>query len=301
MCPSGDSDEEKHQLVLSAKPKKCMPTWVAARCTSAAVPYFKGYEWNGEHLLDGGFVVNCPAELALDEAHCVWPNRRMDALVSVGTGASKASHANHSQDDHLLKIAKTAVHVVSSSQRLWAEFTKHHDSQIARIFRLQPEFETHFPLDAVNKVDIISHEVEAWLTLQRDRIDCISNQLIATLFFFKPSALDRQSGTQSGSIECRLPPDLIERRAMVTYLITMARAPQLFTVDISGRDGSGAPVIGVLPCLEDLLPGAELSIPVTIEHLPLVTRPTIDIKLCHIFGNEVSRYSISGCPFTIGD
>ncbi len=191
MRSSDDSDDERRRLVLSAEPKNCMPTWVAARCTSAAFPYFKGYEWNGEQLLDGGFVVNCPAELAFDEAHCVWLNRRMDALVSIGTGASTASHANKcSQEDQLLKIAETAIHLVSSSQRLWAEFTKHHDSQIARIFRLQPEFETHFPLDAVNKVDTISHEVEAWLALHGDQIDHISNQLIATLFFFKPSVLD---------------------------------------------------------------------------------------------------------------
>jgi len=305
MRPSGDSDGEKRRLVLSAEPKNCMPTWVAARCTSAAVPYFKGYEWNGEHLLDGGFVANCPAELALDEACCVWPNRRMDTLVSIGTGASKVFHDNHSQDDRLLKIAETAIDVVSSSQKLWAEFTKHHSSEMGRIFRLQPEYETHFPLDAVNKVDIISQEVETWLALHtnRDQIDRISNQLIASLFFFKFSALDRQSGTQSGSIECRLPPGLSERRAMVTALITVARARQLFTVDISGRGGSGAHVSGPLLYLEDLfqVPGRELSIPVTIEHLPLVTRPTIDIKLCHIFGNEVSQYSISGCPFTIGD
>jgi len=299
MRPSGDSDDENLRLVLSAEPKHCMPTWIAARCTSAAFPFFKGYEWNGEHLLDGGFVVNCPAELALDEARCVWPNRRMDTLVSIGTGASIASHDNHLQGDPL-KFAETAVHALSSSQELWAEFTKHHSSEMGRIFRLQPEYETHFPLDAVNKVDIISQEVETWLTLHGDQIDRISNQLIASLFFFKISALDRQSCTQSGSIECRLPPGLSERQAMVNALITVARARQLFTVDISGRGGSGEHVSGALRYLEDLLPGAELSIPVTIKHLPRARPSTIDIKLCHIFGNEVSQYSISGCPFTIG-
>ena len=300
MRPSGDSDDENLRLVLSAEPKHCMPTWIAARCTSAAFPFFKGYEWNGEHLLDGGFVVNCPAELALDEARCVWPNRRMDTLVSIGTGASIASHDNHLQGDPL-KFAETAVHALSSSQELWAEFTKHHSSEMGRIFRLQPEYETHFPLDAVNKVDIISQEVETWLTLHGDQIDRISNQLIASLFFFKISALDRQSGTQSGSIECRLPPGLSERQAMVNTLIKVARTRQLFTVDISGRGGSGAHVSGPLRYLEDLFPGTELSIPVTIKHLPRARPSTIDIKLCHIFGNEVSQYSISGCPFIIGD
>src|SRR6266498_4695675 len=263
-----------------------MPTWVAARCTFAAFSYSNGYEWNGEQLLDGGFVVNCPAELTLDEARCVWPNRRMDALVSIGTGASTASHANkRSQEDQLLKIAQTAVHLVSSSQSLWAEFTKHHNSQMGRVFRLQPEYETHFPLDAVNKVDIISHEVEAWLTLHRvrDQIDCISNQLITTLFFFKPSVLDRQLGTQSRSIKCRLPPGLSERQVMVNALIKVALARQLFTLDISSRGGSGEHLSGAICYLQDLLPSAELSIPVTIKHLPHAGPSTIDIKLCHIF------------------
>jgi hypothetical protein len=57
----------------------------------------------------------------------------------------------------------------------------------------------------------------------------------------------------------------------------------------------------ILRCLEDLSPGQELSIPVSIQHLPLLGQSIIDIKLCDIFGNADSRYSISGCPYTFGD
>ena len=304
--PSGDSDEHKRRLVLSAEPDKCMPTWVAARCTAAAYPYFKGFEWNNEYLLDGGFVVNCPAELAIDETRCLWPDRSMDTLVSVGTGATHVnndpSHVDVQSQDDLLKVAETAINVVTNSEKLWKDFERYHKSNKDRINRLQPTYGQTFRLDAVKKLDTISKEVEMWLKTIPDQIDLISNQLIAALFFFKPSVLDTQSRTQSGSIECRLPPDLSERKTLAYALKNVASAHQrqLFTVDIPGRDRSGEPIRVAVRLLEDLEPGAELSIPVTFDHLPLIGgSSTIDIKLCSVFGSVEGRYSISGCPFKI--
>src|SRR5271154_1461857 len=81
-----------------------MPTWAAARSTSAAMPYFEAFHWRGRLLLDGGFQVNCPAACALTEAKCIWPEKRRDTLVSLGTG--KSENGEQETSHNILRLLK---------------------------------------------------------------------------------------------------------------------------------------------------------------------------------------------------
>src|SRR5579859_2891379 len=64
--------------------------WQAARATSAAPTFFKPIEIEHIQYVDGGVGQNNPAELAIHEAHKVWPGRSIGCLVSIGTGMEDA-------------------------------------------------------------------------------------------------------------------------------------------------------------------------------------------------------------------
>ena len=60
--------------------------WEAARATTAAPTFFLPIGINRIKYSDGGTGFNNPTELAIDEAHNIWPNRSIGCLVSIGTG-----------------------------------------------------------------------------------------------------------------------------------------------------------------------------------------------------------------------
>lgn len=64
--------------------------WQAARATSAAPTFFKPIEIEYVQYVDGGVGHNNPAELAIHEAHKIWPGRPIGCLVSIGTGLEDA-------------------------------------------------------------------------------------------------------------------------------------------------------------------------------------------------------------------
>lgn len=75
------------------RPNKC-PLWQAARATTAAPSFFKptyiAIPPPGIHYVDGGLGYNNPAQIALVEAHRIWPDSEHFCLVSIGTGHQKA-------------------------------------------------------------------------------------------------------------------------------------------------------------------------------------------------------------------
>lgn len=58
----------------------------AARATSAAPKLFSAQYVYGKRWIDGANGHNNPALLAQAEAERLWPNRKIDAIVSIGTG-----------------------------------------------------------------------------------------------------------------------------------------------------------------------------------------------------------------------
>jgi predicted acylesterase/phospholipase RssA len=64
--------------------------WQAARATSAAPTFFAPIKIDNVQYADGGTGYNNPAELAIHEAHEIWPSRPIGCLVSIGTGLEDA-------------------------------------------------------------------------------------------------------------------------------------------------------------------------------------------------------------------
>src|SRR5277367_137836 len=66
------------------------PIWKAARATSAAPsffdPIFIDLPAPGAWYVDGGLRYNNPSQVALDEAHQIWPRVKRFTVVSIGTG-----------------------------------------------------------------------------------------------------------------------------------------------------------------------------------------------------------------------
>lgn len=90
--------------------------WEAARATTAAPTFFLPITINDIEYADGGTGFNNPTELAIDEAHNIWPNRPIGCLVSVGTGLEDVIQLGSESNGFARKLlsmasAKTAFNI----------------------------------------------------------------------------------------------------------------------------------------------------------------------------------------------
>ena len=86
--------------------------WEAARATTAAPTFFLPIIISDIEYTDGGTGFNNPAELAIYEAHNIWPNRPIGCLISVGTGLEDAIQLGNEAKGlarKLLSIASTST------------------------------------------------------------------------------------------------------------------------------------------------------------------------------------------------
>lgn len=86
--------------------------WEAARATTAAPTFFLPIIISDIEYTDGGTGFNNPAELAIYEAHNIWPNRPIGCLISVGTGLEDAIQLGNEVKGlarKLLSIASTST------------------------------------------------------------------------------------------------------------------------------------------------------------------------------------------------
>lgn len=60
--------------------------WEALRASSCAPTYFDEFSVGNDKHQDGGCIANNPTAIAVHEAKCLWPNRKIDCIVSIGTG-----------------------------------------------------------------------------------------------------------------------------------------------------------------------------------------------------------------------
>jgi hypothetical protein len=282
-----------------------MPSWAAARCTSAATPHFSAFQWQGQALLDGCFRSSCPAKLGLEEANDIWPEKRCDVLVSLGTGKSASQNESSSTRDVLSASGKT-VDIVSSAEDLWNQALAHAENDTTlkeRLFRLNPIYQGDgFVYDDHEKLGRIAAQAKQWLDTPyaHGQLANVSGRLISALFFFVLAGrID--NGTQRGQILCRLPTDLSERCRLVGAMRHLP-ASRLFRV--THVDNPREPEFAdARESLLDLLPGFELRVPVTIEGLPDVGRVDIEIEMlnvCQRSTMETEMWSpISASPYTL--
>jgi hypothetical protein len=272
-------------LLLKPNQSECMPLWAAARCTSAAIPFFKPFHWEDRMFLDGGFKFSCPAACALLEAECIWPNRSCDILLSLGTGIPTARKYSHTRAAHDFERDMT------DAQKTWDKLKSEHP-HMTELLRLDPTYTgTEFQLDDVRKLDEIEEQTEAWIATQNKPLSAICNQLIAALFFFQTSA-STKGGSRTGKILCRLPVDLPARQTLIDEMLK--ENWNLFMLDWDGGD------LFVSSQENATSIRTELCIPVDLQALPLTGGIPISVRMRSLTVGESSTWlPISGSPYVL--
>lgn len=283
-----------------------MPVWAAARCTSAALPYFRAFQWEGHTLLDGAFRWNCPVVVASSEAELIWPNKHRDILLSMGTGMSTLPD---SPSTNMFQVFKNVVVAATSSKKIWDKFQEDQEAEGETladkgIYRLNPSWgEVDFALDDYERLDEIEKLTERWLATAQTQaqITSICDQLIASLFFFTVTPSIR-GGTLTGEIHCRLAVDEPSRRSLLERIL---EAPDLnlFTIEFVDKN---RPLVRVnVASLRNVRGGKEFRIPVGLKDIPDVGKIEVQITMYGITDaksigtDKTRRYPISGSPYIL--
>jgi hypothetical protein len=288
---------DAYPLLLHSDPNSCMPVWAAARCTSAAWPYFKAFEWQGQLLFDGGIQVNCPAAASFSEGKSIWPGQRCDILLSLGTGqlaTQTTSPSTYSWWSQTSRILEQLVAASTNPEVAWDKFVATLPPGDRRFLRLNPvNEEPEFNFDAVDKLDEIEKQAGTWL-LRCPEVEEVCKRLIASLFFFVFMPVN--DNILTGTICCRLPIDLTARRRLLETMLTESN---LFMVNLVDRN-TEPPIIVVTESLQGALLDRELHIPVELRGLPEEGEVAVQIKMKGFGqdGRDATNWThISGSPY----
>jgi hypothetical protein len=201
------------------RPEQEPKVWEAARATSAAPGFFKGFykKENGHTYWDGALRLNNPIFSAEDERHNIWPESSKampDIILSLGTGTFTEHHTRSNSDAGpryginivdgvraYVQIGKDLVANGLDCERIWDNFVRGNsfdadDAQkTTRLRRLNvPIHGPKIDLDAVNSMDKLRDITEQYFSRANNlmqenhpaqQLDDISGQLIASLFYFE--------------------------------------------------------------------------------------------------------------------
>ena len=274
----------------------CMHVWEAARATAATFPHFAPFTWQEKKLLDGGFRANCPAEIGYNEARCVWPERRLDVLVSLGTGSYHKKSALPPKN-LALKVGRQFVEAITNSAQLWEAFQVRIGKDKTRCFRLDPFLTRDFGVADVKNLKNIADDTECWLINQGADLANIGNQLIASLFFCI-AGVTTDASTWACNITCRLSAAVEGKTTLVDHLIDIASKRDLFTAKSSNCATVHCDAENALLDWRHTNSQGPIVVPLTISGLPAEGEVKIYISMADIFRDDSThRYPVSGMPY----
>ena len=161
------------------------------------IGYFPDYKLGGSTFQDGGLVANNPSAIALHEASILWPEHKIQSLVSIGTGEisnfesfvetasprppddknSKESNSMLSLKDKL----RVLIYCVTSSSN------GTHDTLSDLLpmvgidyFRLNPGFPKEVPLDESREeeLNLIVHETKKYISHNKNKFASMREALL---------------------------------------------------------------------------------------------------------------------------
>jgi predicted acylesterase/phospholipase RssA len=127
----------------------------AARATSAAPKYFTSQRVYGKKWIDGANGHNNPTLLAQTEAERLWPGRKIDTIVSIGSGTRRDISAKNPKQACVGQT--TGSHSVHSSMEELNETSGNY-------FRFDvPELGSEVEISAWKKMDYIEDRTRKYL------------------------------------------------------------------------------------------------------------------------------------------
>lgn len=148
--------------------------WEAMRCTTAAPAYFDAYTVNGHRLADGGISTNNPTGIAIQEAKALWPEKKLDVVLSVGVGLKPTRPCASSMSATFGAIIEGCTETEQTHALVEDLLPKD------VYFRLQPVDDVYdFPLDEtkIEKLDAALAVLNVWM----DENDDYFNRIVAAL------------------------------------------------------------------------------------------------------------------------
>jgi Leucine-rich repeat (LRR) protein/predicted acylesterase/phospholipase RssA len=150
--------------------------WEAMRCTTAAPAYFDAYTANGHRLSDGGISTNNPTGIAIQEARALWPDKRLDVVLSVGVGLKPTKPITPSMSATFTAILEACTETEQTHALLQELLPKD------VYYRLQPVDDVFdFPLDEtkIEKLDAARDVLDVWMAEHDDYFHQIAQALTA--------------------------------------------------------------------------------------------------------------------------
>ncbi|XP_078586538.1 uncharacterized protein LOC144868313 [Branchiostoma floridae x Branchiostoma japonicum] len=247
----------------------------AVLASTAAPTYFPSvqllYKGEKRQFCDGAIGANCPAGEGKKLAKEVWPDRRIDTMLSVGCGGDATSDARN--PNSIAKIGAALLNFVVRTEQHWNELEKDNDCFV----RLDAPARVgigELPLNCKD-VDKIKRLAVSWLDEPetQQQVDFTACVLSAKFFYLK--CPDVEVLTWQPGQECRIP--ICQRKARYSIQSGDLRAV--------ARLGDYE-----MPCEVRCDPGRKGDFIVTF-HCP--RRPfVISVRLC-ILGESVE---VSGSP-----
>lgn len=126
--------------------------WKAIRASTAGPTYFDSITIDGMPFVDGGIVANNPVQIGFAECNLLWPDEKIDLILSVGTG--KASPDYNKGD--LLTHGKMMVKLATNADNTAKGFkTTLNAIKFAGVdVRLNPDAAGEIPMDCTDPVKI---------------------------------------------------------------------------------------------------------------------------------------------------
>ncbi|EFN59236.1 hypothetical protein CHLNCDRAFT_138222 [Chlorella variabilis] len=226
--------------------------WQAVRASSAASFYLEDFSCGGDKFQDGAVTANNPCVIALQEARLLWPEHRVEVVVSLGVGLAPPAR----REKGLTSFMETGSILIESSTSVTRV-----EEAVATLLPLVPgvKYFRFCALDPRCAMELDEIDPERWAALEAATDDYIALPAAQAKFAAAAAALGTQGGEAGAEMaapsSARAPVKLGLRRKLVVL-----RAPRLGAQQASVDDAVAAS-LGRLPDCAAVVNLQRLTVP----------------------------------------